>query len=156
MNTFTMLNGLSRVLSKAVGPNYVVILSTWTTGYFLSLSIVFIRMAWIDAVSTNFYGRFIWKRFRKINVKELSNAKIEDDDDVCLMTTILAVKIGRLISCQKCLVSSYVLRVCATRNRYTRTMQMTGIFVFPPPFFGRITSKNSSSHNHKRRRVYFP
>jgi len=94
MNTFTMLNGLSRVLSKAVGPNYVVILSTWTTGYFLSLSIVFIRMAWIDAVSTNFYGRFIWKRFRKINVKELSNAKIEDDDDVCLMTTILAVKIG--------------------------------------------------------------
>jgi hypothetical protein len=153
MNTFTTLNGLSRVLSKAVGPNYVVILSTWTTGYFLSLSIVFIRMAWIDAVSTNFCGRFIWKRFRKINVKELSNAKIEDDDDACLMTTILAVKIGCLISCQKCLVSSYVLRVCATKNRYT--MQMTGIFV-SPLCFGRITSKNSSSHNHKRRRVYFP
>jgi len=55
----------------------------------------------------------------------------DDDDDVCLMTTILAVKIGCLISCKKCLVSSYVLRVCVTRNRYT--LQLTGIFIF---FFG--------------------
>jgi hypothetical protein len=50
MNTFNKLDGLSRLLSKAVGPNFVLILSAWTAGYFLSLSIAFIRTAWFDAV----------------------------------------------------------------------------------------------------------
>ena len=50
MNTFNKLDGLSRLLSKAVGPNFVLILSAWTAGYFLSMSIAFIRTAWFDAV----------------------------------------------------------------------------------------------------------
>jgi hypothetical protein len=63
--------------------------------------------------------------YLSLHVEEVED---DDDDDVCLMTTILAVKTDCLNSGQKCVVSSYILRVCVTSNRYT--MQMTGNFVF--------------------------
>jgi len=78
-DTITTLHCISHILIKTVGPNFVVIFSAWKTGYFLSISNVFIRMTWVDANFTNFCGRFICRRFRGINVKELSNAKIGRD-----------------------------------------------------------------------------
>jgi hypothetical protein len=51
INTFAVLYGNPLMLSKMVGPNFVVTHSTLMIGYFLSTSIVLILIACLEAAA---------------------------------------------------------------------------------------------------------